>query len=219
MEQEMNQEVEIDLIHLIKIILRKWILIGIITIAAAIVAGGYSYVMLDDEYVAETTMVLQTTSSDIIEFSKSNRVLEILKINLGIENSTNELRGMISIGYVSGTSIIKLSVTHTDPVLAKRIANELVVVLKSLSSEFEGLENIRVLDAALTPANPSGPNRMLYIVVGILLGGMIGVGLVLGVELLDKDIKTTKDIENVLGLRLLGSIPKYDIEEMGKKYE
>ena len=56
---------------------------------------------------------------------------------------------------------------------------------------------------------------MMYLAVGILLGGMIGVGLVLGVEFLDKNIKVGKDIENVLGLRLLGIIPDYDMDEGG----
>ena len=72
MEQDMNQEVEIDLIHLIRIILRKWILIGIITIATAIVAGGYAYIMLDDIYVAESSMIVQTKSLDVIELSNTS---------------------------------------------------------------------------------------------------------------------------------------------------
>ena len=32
-------------------------------------------------------------------------------------------------------------------------------------------------------------------------------------ELFDKNIKTTKDIENILNLRILGSITEYDMEE------
>ena len=104
MEQDMNQEMEIDLIHLIKLILRKWILIGVITIVMAIIAGGYAYVILDDVYVAESSMIVQVTNTgesgytDLLtgqrlvdtytEIAESNRVLEELKTNLNIDYTT-----------------------------------------------------------------------------------------------------------------------------------
>lgn len=232
MEQNMNQEMEIDLIHLIKVILRKWLLIGVITIAVAIVAGGYAYIMLDDVYVAKSSMIVQVTSTGDSEYTnlltgqrlvdtyreiaESNRVLEELKINLDIDYTNSALREMISVVSVNDTLIINLTVESTDPKLASNIANELVTIVKQLSTEFDGLEEVEVLDTALTPTVPSGPNRMLYVIVGILLGGMIGVGLVLGFEFLDKNIKTGKDLENILGLRLLGLIPDYNMDEVEK---
>ena len=110
-----------------------------------------------------------------------------------------------------GSFEIQLSVTNNYG--CKDTANELVVIVKSLSAEFDGLENVEVLDTATTPLIPSGPNRMLYLAVGILLGGMVGVGAVLALEFLDKNIKTGKDIENKLGIRVLGSIPHYSMDE------
>ncbi|BCR36290.1 YveK family protein [Mariniplasma anaerobium] len=229
MEQELIEDTEIDLIHLIKLILKKWILIGIVTVAIATAVGLYAYIALDDVYTAESSMIVQVTSSTDSEYTalltgqrlvdtyseiaESNRVLEALKVNLGIDYTNSQLRGMISVNSVNDTLIINLSVESTDPVLAGQIANELVSIVKDLSNEFEGLENVEVLDTALTPVSPSGPNRMLYLVVGISLGGMLGVGIVLAIEFLCKDIKTGRDIEKVLGLRLLGLIPDYSMDE------
>jgi capsular polysaccharide biosynthesis protein len=48
--------------------------------------------------------------------------------------------------------------------------------------------------------------------IAFILGGMIGGFWVLGIEFLDKTIKTTKDMENKLGLRVLGGIPEYNLE-------
>jgi capsular polysaccharide biosynthesis protein len=104
-------------------------------------------------------------------------------------------------------------VESSDPVLAKDIANEVVSIVQVLSNDFENLDNVQVLDIAETPDSPSGPNRLLYMAVGILLGGMIGVGIVLAIEFLDKNIKKGKDVEQYLGLRLLGTIPEYDMDE------
>ena len=137
-----------------------------------------------------------------------------LRNNLGFNYSNATLRGLIRVEGVNETAIINLSVESVDPVLATDIANELVIIIKDLSTEFVGLENVEVLYPAVTPTAPSGPNRVLYIIVGGLLGGIIGVGLVLGIEFLDKNIKNTKDVENILNLRVLGSIPEYYMEEV-----
>ncbi len=230
MEQETNKEFEIDLSQIMKIIFRKWILIGVITVFMGVMAGGYAYIMLDDVYVAESSMIVQVTSNSdsdytnlltgqrlvdtYTEIAESNRVLEELRTNLGFEYSNITLRSMINVVSVSDTLIINLSVESSDPVLAKDIANELVLIVKDLSAEFTGLEDVEVLDVALTPTAPSGPNRTMYIAVGLLLGGMIGVGLVLGFEFLDKSIKNGQDVENILNIRLLGLIPEYDMDEV-----
>ena len=229
MGQNENQEVELDLIHIIKIILRRWILIGVITFAVTILAFGYAYLMLDDVYTAESSMIVQVTNTGdsdytalltgqrlvdtYTEIAESNRVLEELKTNLVIDYTNSQLRNMISVISVNDTLIVNLTVESNDPELAKDIANELVSIVKNLSTEFDGLEDVEILDTALTPTSPSGPNRLLYLMVGVLLGGMIGVGIVLAFEFLNKDIKTGKDVEKILGLRLLGLIPNYDMHE------
>ena len=229
MEEEINNEVGIDLIILIKVILRKWLIISIITIAVAAVVGAYAYVVLDDTYTAESSMIVQVTNNGdsdytnlltgqrlvntYTEIAESDRVFDELRLNLDIDISNGGLRNMITANSVSDTLIINLKVESEDSELTSDIANEVVAIVRDLSTEFEGLDNVEVLDIATVPVNPSGPNRTLYLAVGILLGGMIGVGIVLAFEFLDKNIKTGKDIENILGLRLLGTIPDYDMEE------
>jgi capsular polysaccharide biosynthesis protein len=230
MDQSGNQEYEIDLLHLIKLVLRKWILVGAITIVVAIIAGGYAYIMLDDTYSANSSMLVQAQDTETSDYQNlltgqrlvdtykeiaiSNRVLEELVTRIDDETiSVSSLRNMITVSSVNDTLIVKLSVETKDPELSKEIANEAVSIIQELSQEFNGLQEVEVLDTAQTPSNPSGPNRLLYIAVGILLGGMIGVGLVLVIEFMDKHIRTPKDIETYLGLKVLGTIPDYDMGE------
>lgn len=229
MEQETSHEMEIDLLALLRVILRKWWQIGLVTALGLILAGGYAYLRLDDVYTADSSMIVQvtdtgdSTSTDLLtgqrlvdtyaEIAKSNRVLNKIDENLDLNYTNKDLREMISVNSVNNTLIIELSVEGENATNVKLIANELVTVIQELATEFEGLENVEVLDTATLPTIPSGPNRMLYMVVGILLGGMVGVGVVLALEFLDKKIKTGKDIENILGLRLLGTIPEYDMDE------
>ena len=67
--------------------------------------------------------------------------------------------------------------------------------------------NIRMLDAALVPRFPSRPNRTQSVILAIVLGLVLGIGLVLLLELLDNTVKSQADVENVLGLPLLGILP------------
>lgn len=230
MDQTSNQEYEIDLLHLIKLVLRKWILVGAITIVVAVIAGVYAYGMLDDTYSANSSMLVQAQDTETSDYQNlltgqrlvdtykeiaiSNRVLEELVTRLDDEEYTvTSLRNMITVSSVNDTLIVKLSVETGDPAVSAEIANEAVTIVQELSQEFNGLQEVEVLDIAQTPTSPSGPNRLLYVAVGILLGGMIGVGLVLVMEFMDKHIRTPKDIEQHLGLRVLGTIPDYDMGE------
>jgi len=229
MDQSPNQEYEIDLLHLIKLVLRKWIVVGVITVAVTLVVAGYAFIMLDDTYTANSSMLVQaqdTETSDYQnlltgqrlvdtykEIARSNRVLEELSLNTGGDLSVASLRSMITVSSVNDTLIVKLSVETEDPELSALIANEAVSIVQDLSNEFNGLQEVEVLDTAQVPSGPSGPNRVLYIAVGILLGGMLGVGYVLIIEFMDKHIRSPKDIEQHLGLRVLGTIPDYDMDE------
>lgn len=229
MNEDFNNEVEIDLLALLRLLIRKWWQIAIAVVVCTAVTGFYAYGMKDDEYTANASMIIQVQSdsqneySDLItgqklidtyiEVAKSDRVLNQVREDLELDYSNTELSQMISVSSTTNTLIINVKVVGFDKAETAVIANEVVDVMQELALELDSLEPIDSLDNADTPLNPSGPNRLLYLVIGILLGGVIGSGIVLAIELLDKDVKTAKDIENKLGLRLLGVIPEYEITE------
>ncbi|MFH5882088.1 YveK family protein [Liberiplasma polymorphum] len=232
MEENNNYEQELDLLQLIKILLIRWYIIVAATITVFGFTAFYSFTMLDDVYTAEGSMLVQVESqqgqSDAVSFqlgqrlvdtyteiAKSSRVLNELRTNLSLPYTNSQLRNMITVTGVRDTIIIKLSVVSDDPEEAQIIANELLAIIQTLaaSPEFQSLQNIDILDQAELPRTPSGPNRMLYLAIGIILGGMIGVFVVFIIEFLDRTVKTTKDVESKLGIRALGLIPDYNMED------
>jgi polysaccharide biosynthesis transport protein len=70
--------------------------------------------------------------------------------------------------------------------------------------------NIRRIDPADAPDFPSSPRRSANLTIGLLCG--LGLGLLLSflVEALDTNIKTIYDIEERLGLPMLGVVPQVD---------
>ena len=68
--------------------------------------------------------------------------------------------------------------------------------------------NVRVIDEAFPPIRHSSPNTLLNIIAGIFGGLAVGTGLIFFVALFDDRVKSTVDIEETLGLTLLGVISK-----------
>ena len=226
---EKDYQTEIDLGTLFKMLLSRWYIIVFSTILGFGIAFMFAYMILDDEYTARTSMIVlvsneqqsneqnfnfsQKLTKTYTELAKSDLVISRVKEELGLNVSNDGLREMMTISGVQDTPVIKLAVVAKDKVEAKEIANKTVLVMQEVSLNFDGFDNIEILDVATTPENPSGPNRLLYVVIGVLLGGIVGVGIVFMIELFDKTLKSPLDIERKLGLRLLAIIPDYTMEE------
>lgn len=79
-----------------------------------------------------------------------------------------------------------------------------------------GVNNINILDLAVTPKSPVRPNVQLSLAVGLLLALLAGGAVAAGVNVLDNTLKDREDVEQYLGVPMLGAIPFF---EMGNKGE
>ena len=66
---------------------------------------------------------------------------------------------------------------------------------------------VRVVDRALPPSGPFSPSYRRNGMLGLFLGLAFGVGLSFFLEYLDRSIRTTEQVEQLLGLPALGVIP------------
>ncbi len=67
--------------------------------------------------------------------------------------------------------------------------------------------NISIIDYALAPDFPIGPNRMRSVFIALFLSLALGVGLALFLEYLDDTVHSTDDVERLLHLPALAVIP------------
>ncbi|HXC71501.1 MAG TPA: polysaccharide biosynthesis tyrosine autokinase [Pyrinomonadaceae bacterium] len=67
--------------------------------------------------------------------------------------------------------------------------------------------NISIVDYALTPDSPVGPNRARTVILAFFLSIGLGLGLALFLEYLDDTVHSTQEVERVLHLPALAVIP------------
>ncbi|HFI0054021.1 TPA: YveK family protein [Streptococcus suis] len=221
-----NQEVnamDIDVLFLLRTIWRKKFLIILTAFLGALVAFAYSSFLVTPQYDSTTRIYvvsqnveagagltnqeLQAGSylvKDYKEIILSQDVLTKVQTELGLTESIKE---KIAVSIPVDTRIVSISVRHADPNEAARIANGLRVVAAQKIIEVTKVSDVTTLEEAVPAEEPSTPRTKRNIVLGLLAGGFLAVALVLVVEVLDDRVKRPQDIEEVLGMPLLGVVP------------
>lgn len=147
------------------------------------------------------------TYSEII---KSRKVLNEVISNLGLSYSTSDLSENITVAAVENTEIIRVTVADADNKQAAKIANEIANVFMTEIQKFYKLNNVSVIDRAENSLSPYNVNyikdNLIYILVGLVLSG----GVIFIMFYFDTTIKTSEEIEDKLGLTVLGVVPKVE---------
>ena len=67
--------------------------------------------------------------------------------------------------------------------------------------------NVAVLTNASEPTSPTSPKVLINIVASIVLGALLGLAAAIGLEFLDRRVRSPDDLADLLDLPLLGAIP------------
>lgn len=224
----MNEET-ISLGELFSILKRSKWLIASLTIVAALVAFLVSSFVISPTYEASTqVLVAPKQSENTIDLGQvqssinlvntyrviiqSPAILEAVQEN--VVGAPEDISKLIAVNSEQNSQVINIKVQHTNPVLATDIANEISQVFSTEIPELMSVDNVKVLSDASVPMSPVSPNILLNTAVAAVLGMMIGVAIAFLKIVLDRRIKTEQDVETILELPVLGSIPVIDRVEM-----
>ena len=231
---------ELDLKELISIFLEKKILIILVVIIFAMLGAIYTLKFIVPEYQSETSLVLVqverenaaegsaisttdiTINSKLVDdyriLAKSKNIVEEVKNNLNLKQEIESIQNSITVSAVSDTRVIKISVVHTDPEIACKIANETADVFVEKVSDMYKTSNLYVWERAEVPSDPSNINLFKNVVIFSFFGGVLVIIYILLINMLDTTVKTDLDIEKALQLPVLASIMLTD-ENTKKKHK
>ena len=222
-----NQEantIEIDALSLLRTIWRKKFLILLTAILTTGLAFAYSAFLVTPQYDSTTSLYVVNQSSDngagitnqdlqagsflvkdYKEIILSQDVLKNVTTTLGI---TDDIKEKITVNIPVDTRILSITVRDSDPNQAATIANTLRDEAAKKIIEVTKVSDVTTLEAALPAEKPSTPQTKRNLVLGFVAGAFLATALVLVLEVLDDRVKRPQDIEEGLGMTLLGVVPQ-----------
>jgi len=91
------------------------------------------------------------------------------------------------------------------------------VSIQQATTTAEAGTKYRILEPATLPLKPSSPNRLKITLMSLGLGILLGVCATVVAEVVDHSIKSVEDIEELLGLEVVGTISRIEDETTVKK--
>lgn len=200
-----------------------------LTIVVAMISFAVSAFLIKPTYQAGTQILVtpKKQENDVIDASqvqssvtlvntyrviiKSPAILE--KVQEEVKNaptSISTLNNMIAVESEQNSQVINVSVQSTDAALASNLANSVARVFSKDITKLMNVDNVKVLSVSGIPTVPVSPNILLNTAIAAVVGFLLGVGLAFLREVLDRRIRTEDQVQQLLDLPVLGSIPDID---------
>lgn len=225
----------ISLAEVIGTIKKRWKLITSIVIVLTLVVAGTSFFLIKPQYEASTKLFigkdesskdsknstynasdvqmyqqLLKTYTDVIETNDLiTRAIKDKNINV----SADDILKKLSVTPGANTQILEISYTSNDKNQAKDVIAAITDEFIKTSTQLISNANVKVVETVRLPQKPVSPNKKLNIVIALFFGFMIGVGLAFFIELTDTTLRSKEDLEEILGIPVIGEIPNIDKDE------
>lgn len=222
-----NASIEIDVLYLLRKLWSKKFFIIFVGLLVGTIALLGSVFFIKPKYTSTTRIYVVSRSSDTTltnqdlqagsylvndykEVITSSEVLASVIDQEKLSMSAGQLSGEISVNIPTDTRVISISVTDTDAQRACDIANTVREVAAGKIKAVTKVDDVTTLESATKPSHPSSPNVKKNAAIGFLAGAFVAIVGILVAEVLDDRVRRPEDIEEVLGLTLLGVVPDAD---------
>ena len=205
--------------------------------AAGISSASITYFVLTPVYKASTQILVNQKDTNIqldasqlrnhIELIntysviiKSPAILDKVINNFELTNSVEQLNQKITVSRHANSVIFSVAVTDSNPGRAVELANAVSETFQQEIKQIMNVDNVNILAKAELKKNPVpvSPQPTLNIAIAIVFGLMVGAGLAFLLEFFDNTMKDGEDIENFLGVPVLGTVQKIPSKKAKKEY-
>lgn len=227
MNSKESTNVEIDILVLIQKIWAKKFRILFFAILFGVGAFFASLFLISPKYTATTRVYVVNQNnqnnqgnltaqdlqagtylvSDYKEIITSREVLTDVIADNKLDKTVEELASALTVTIPSDTRVISIAVTEKNPKQASKLANSIRKVAAEKIKDVTKVQDVTTLEKAEVPQRPSSPNVKRNTMIGFVIGAFMTVVMIVLFDLLDDRVKSSDDVEEVLGMTLLGVIP------------
>ena len=222
-----NASIEIDVLYLLRKLWSKKFFIIFVGLLVGTIALLGSVFFIKPKYTSTTRIYVVSRSSDTAltnqdlqagsylvndykEVITSSEVLSSVIDQEKLSMSAGQLSDEIAVDIPTDTRVISISVTDTNAQRACDIANTVREVAAEKIKAVTKVDDVTTLESATKPSHPSSPNVKKNAAIGALAGVFLAIVGILVAEVLDDRVRRPEDIEEVLGMTLLGVVPDVD---------
>lgn len=242
MQGEQDQYQEIDLLQLLKVLMRHAAVIAASAVACALIFFLVSQFLITPKYQAEATLYINNSrtsaQADGINASDLQASQSLVDTCIAILDSRavydeviektdagytyEQLSAMVSAESVNSTELLSITVTSTDPAEAAELANIYAEVTSEKMVTTVLGSNTKSVDRAIVPEKKSSPSIVKNTIMGFLLGLVAAIGIVILLEFINTIIRSEKELNDaVKDVPVLGVVPDFKAfdKRSGRGYE
>lgn len=225
-----QEELEIDLKELFFELLSHWKILAASTIMAAAIALVASKFILVPQYESTSALYVLSNSitsladiqigssltNDYIVVVKGRPILDQVIENLNLDETYDSLEDKITLENPADSRILEITVRDTDPNRAKVIADEMASVASDYISIKMDQSAPTTIQNGYADGEPVSPHVGMNTLIGAIVGFLLAAAIITISYLLDDTIMTEEDVEQKLGMNLLGSLPEVTSDDNRK---
>ena len=203
-----NDEMEIDLLELLKDLIKNIKFIITITLVCGVVLFGVSQFILPKSYIssADITIVPAGTSLDYTSYLTGSKVLDQVSNAVGVESS-GLVKSIEVTRESNNTYNYNITATTNDPKLSYRVVKNVVKEFKNFMMSEINLSSVTTMNEPQINTTPVSPNVKKNTLIGTFIGFVVSVGIVVLCFLFSKHLRNAEEAEMFLGVDVLAEIP------------
>lgn len=204
----MNDEMEIDLIELLKHLLRNIKTILVVTLVCCFITFGVTQFILPKSYTSSTdiTIIPQGELLDYTSYLNGNVVLERVGSETNVDVDTL-LQNIVVTRNESNPYNYNITITTNNPKLSCRVVKNVVKAFKKEMMSDLGLSSVAIVNEAQVNTTPVSPDVKKNTLIGTLIGLVLSVLYFVLRFLFNKHFINDKEVEMFLGVDVLAEIP------------
>lgn len=223
---EIDEEVEVDVGELLRLLWSHILEIVAAGVAAAIICLLVCTFALTPRYQASINLIVNsrqdgqaTVTNDNINSAKnlistyavvikSNTVLNDVIKKLDLDMTYNDLSSMVDVSSVNSTQIMSITVTNEDAKLAGKIAETIADIAPEVIVDKVEAGSCKTVSDVEIGTDPIFPQTKTYTALAAVAGIVIVCAILVIDHLLRNYIVDDEDVQKKLGLPVLGLIPE-----------
>lgn len=165
---------------------------------------------VSETYTNEEVNMYQRLLKTYSELVKTKDLVNKAISNVGQDIQANEALSKVQAISVADTQILQIKYVSNDREESYDMVYGITEEFMKLSKKLYPSGNVYIIQQPIIPENPVGPNKMMNIAIGAILGMMIAMGLTFLKEFMNNTFSDKDELEKFLEISCIGIIPQME---------